>query len=233
MHYGWPSPYLPVLESGNYTFQVSSEESSYLAIMPLVGEIFGAVIILLLIDIAGRKKLIVLSSIPTIFAWLFIGFSTKIPLMFFGRFLAGFCDGITYTAVPMYLGEIASPKTRGFLASLCSASLVLGILFIYILGAYVQLDTTAFISTSLPVILLLTSSYIPESPYFHMMKGNESKAKQCLETLRGVSDVSDELARISIAVKEQNEQKGKFRDLFSSNSTRKGLLICICKYKIF
>lgn len=226
MHYGWPSHYLPVLESGNYTFQITSEESSYLAVTPLVGAIFGAFLAGFIVDIVGRKRLVVCSALPFVSSWLFVGFASSSDLMFVGRFIAGFFDGISFTAVPMYLGEIAEPKTRGLLASVCPVSIVFGILLINILGAYLPLDTVAFVSVIFPV-LLLSFSFMPESPYFYLIRGKLNEARQSLQALRGYENVTEELNRISTAVQEQNENKGKFLDLFTVKSNRKGLLITL------
>lgn len=227
MHYGWPSPYLPVLQKGNYTFQITSEESSYLTVIPLIGAICGASGTGLIIDVVGRKKLLVYSSIPFIVSWLLVGVATSSTLMFVGRFIAGVFDGLSFTAVPMYLGEIAEPKTRGLLASVCPVSIVFGILLINILGTYLPLDTVAFISTSFPLLLLLTFSWMPESPYFYLMRGKLKEATHSLQALRGYEDVTEEFNRISTAVKEASESKGKFLGLFTVRSNRKGFLITL------
>nr|CAH7760384.1 unnamed protein product [Callosobruchus chinensis] len=161
MHYGWPSPYIPILENGNYTFTISTS------------------------------------------------------------------DGLSFTAVPMYLGEIAEPKIRGLLASVCPVSVVFGVLLINALGAYMPLQTSAYIGAAIPVILLITYSWMPESPYFHVMKGDIEGARRSLEIFRGTRDVDEELQRISEAVKQQNENKGSMFDLFTVKSNRKGLMIIL------
>lgn len=227
MHYGWPSPFLPILEKGNYTFQITSNESSFLAVSPLIGAIFGALGTGMIVDFAGRKRLVVYSSLPFIASWLFIGLASSPTFMFIGRFMAGVSDGLSFIAVPMYLGEIAEPKTRGLLASVCPVSIVFGILLINILGSFLPLDTVAFISIIFPVLLLLIFSWMPESPYFYLMRGKVKEARQSLQKLRGCDDVTEELNRISTAIKEQNENKGKFIDLFREKSNRRGLLITL------
>ncbi|VEN44662.1 unnamed protein product [Callosobruchus maculatus] len=203
MHYGWPSPYIPVLENGNYTFTISSEEGSWLTVIPLIGAMCGALVTGLIVDIFGRKRLIVLSSLPFLASWLMVALAPSSTLMFIGRFIAGASDGLSFTAVPMYLGEIAEPKIRGLLASICPVSVVFG------------------------VILLITYSWMPESPYFHVMKGDIQSARRSLEIFRGTKDVDEELQRISEAVKQQNENKGSMLDLFTVKSNRKGLIITL------
>ncbi|XP_018563927.1 facilitated trehalose transporter Tret1-like [Anoplophora glabripennis] len=227
MHYGWSSPFGPVLLEGKYKFTITSNESSWLTVTPLIGAVFGAFVTGLVVDTFGRKRMIVFSSVPFIASWLLIGFADSSTLMFVGRFLAGAIDGLSFIAVPMYLGEIAEPKIRGLLSSVCPVSIVFGILLINVLGTYLPLDTTAFISTILPLLLLITFPWMPESPYFYLMKGNEEEARKSLQIFRGVEDVTVELNRISSAVKEQQENKGSFLDLFRVNSNRKAIFITL------
>lgn len=230
MNYGWSSPYLPVLESGNYSFKITSEESSYLAIIPSIAELLGALVILS-IDFIGRRNLIILSTIPFIVSWVLVGLASSTVPMFLGRFIAGISDGMTFNVVPVYLAEISSPKTRGLLTSLCPVAVVAGYLFIYVVGACLPLNLAAFASTAFPLVLLASSPYIPESPYFYFMKGKMKEAEKSLQALRGKDDVKEELNRISKAVKEQNQDQNKFFDLFTVKSNRKGLLIGLGRFK--
>lgn len=130
----------------------------------------------------------------------------------------------------MYLGEIADPKIRGLLTSVCPTCIAFGILLINILGAYLPLDTTAFVATILPILLLVTFTWMPESPYFYLMHGREEEARKSLQIFRGVKDVSVELTRISKAVREQHENKGSYLDLFRVKSNRKAMFITLGLY---
>lgn len=230
MHYAWTSPYLPVLEKGNYTFQITSKQSSDLAVVPTFGAIFGSIATSLMVNILGRKTLIVFSSIPFIVSWLMVGLASSPTLLFIGRFIAGLSDGLSFCIVPMYIGEIAEPQTRGLLASVCPISIVLGSLLINIFGGYLPMNTAAFVCVLLPVLLILTFSWFPESPYYYLMRGKEKEAKQSLEALRGTKNINEELMRISQAVKEQNQHKGNYWKLFTVNSNRRGLLVALGKF---
>lgn len=227
MHYGWPSPSLPILLNGNYTFRISSDEASYLTVMPLIGAVAGAIITGIVVDTCGRQKLITYSSIPFIASWFFVGIARSSLLMFIGRFLAGVSDGLSFIVVPMYLGEIADAKTRGLLASICPVASVLGYFLINIFGTVLRLDTVAYLSACLPILLLMFFSYMPESPYFYLMKNDPDGARISLQTLRGKRDVAEELSRISEAVKVQNENDSKLSDLIMVKSNRKALMVAV------
>jgi len=225
MHYGWTSPSLPILLSGNYTFTITSDESSWLVVTPLLGAILGALFTGMIVDIFGRKKLIIFSAAPFMLSWLFIAWATSSTLMFIARFIAGMTDGLSFTAVPMYLGEIADPKIRGLIASVCPVCIIFGILLINVLGSYLSIKTTAYIGTAVPLLLLVTFIWMPESPYFYLMKGKVEEAKKSLQILKGSEDVGAELNRISKAVEEQNKNKGKWTDLLTIRSNRRAVLV--------
>ncbi|CAG9770634.1 unnamed protein product [Ceutorhynchus assimilis] len=225
MHYGWTSPSLPILLSGNYTFTISSEEGSWLVVAPLLGAILGAFITGMIVDIFGRKKLVILSSVPFLFSWLFIAWAKSSVLMFVGRFMAGMTDGLSFTAVPMYLGEIAEPKIRGLIASVCPVCIILGILLINIFGSFLSITTTAYVGTIAPILLLVTFIWMPESPYFYLMRGKVEDARRSLQVFRGTEDVQVELERISEAVRKQNDNRGKCMDLLTVKSNRQAIII--------
>nr|XP_023020580.1 facilitated trehalose transporter Tret1-like [Leptinotarsa decemlineata] len=205
MHYGWPSPFVPTLQSGQYHFQISSEEGSWLVVAPLVGAIFGAFVTALIVDRFGRKRLIIFSSLPFVTSWLLIGFADSSTLMFVGRVLAGAADGLSFTA-----GSIRPNHD-----------------VINIFGAYLALDTVAYIGTIFPILLLVTFSWMPESPYYLLMHGRTVEARKSLQTFRGVEEVTKELTRISGAIQEQADNRGSVFDLVTVKSNRKGLFITL------
>ncbi|CAH1968359.1 unnamed protein product [Acanthoscelides obtectus] len=232
LHYGWPSPFIPVLESGNYTVTISSEMGSWLTVTHPIGSMFGAMFAASIVDIIGRKKLVVLSSIPAIANWLVLGLASVPSIFFVGRFMSGFLDGISFTVVPMYVGEISEPQIRGLLSSAIPTTTVIGFLIINSLGAYLPLDTVSYICTIIPVLLLVTFSWMPESPYYFLIRGNIDAAKRSLQQLRGTKDVNDEFQRIAEAVRAEQENKGSFFDLFTVKSNRKAVTVTLGLFTI-
>ncbi|CAH1155581.1 unnamed protein product [Phaedon cochleariae] len=227
MHYGWPSPSLPRLLDTNSTLPLTDSEGSWVAVTPLIGAVLGSIIVAVIVDILGRKKTILLSSFPYFAAWIMVAYARSILLLYTARFIAGVADGWVFTAVPMYIGEIADPKIRGRLGTSISVSWIFGILLINILGSYLSIAVTGLICSILPILSLLTFVWMPESPYFLLMKENQEGAQRSLQTFRGVTDVETELNRISNAVKSQMLNSGKFLDLFTVKSNRKAVFIML------
>ncbi|KAF2884945.1 hypothetical protein ILUMI_21222 [Ignelater luminosus] len=227
MHFGWPSPSLPQLLDKNSTIPITSEEGSWIAVMPLLGNLCGSILGALILDLIGRKTVILLSCIPYLIAWIVIAYTRSVAIIISARFLAGISDGLTFCALPMYFGEIADSKVRGALGSSVVVTWIFGTLLINIIGSYLTIKTTALVSSVVPVLGLLTFVWMPESPYYLIMKGNSEQARKNLQTLKCTDNVGLDLERISKAIKEQYENTGRYLDLFTVKSNRKALGIAL------
>ena len=197
MNSGWPSPTLPILESGDYIFTVNEDEAYWISKTLQIGAFFGAPLAASIIDVIGRKRTILLVAIPYITAWVLIAYGPNMITFLIARFSAGIAEGSIYIALPMYVGEISDIKIRGVLGTVCSMASCVGILLINIIGPYCTIRTTAFVGLLIPVISLMTFCFMPESPYFFLIKKNEFKAKKSLEFLRNSKNVEIELKNIS------------------------------------
>lgn len=148
-------------------------------------------------------------------------------LLYIGRFITGIAEGALFTVLPMYLGEIAEPRIRGVLGSSLSVAFIGGILLINCYGSYVSVYTAAFISMGVPVLFLTTFIWMPESPYYYLMKGRTQDARKSLRILRKTNDVENELTKLSLDVERQISEPGSIKDLFTSKTNRKAFLIIL------
>ncbi|XP_066250697.1 facilitated trehalose transporter Tret1-like isoform X1 [Euwallacea similis] len=226
MHYGWPSPSLPqILNNTNSSLCISSDEGALMAVMPLLGAVVGALTAANIVDYLGRKKTILLTSVPFFLAWIMVAFAQTVMYLYVARFIAGVADGVTFTVVPMYIGEIADPRVRGLLGSSCSVSWILGFLLINLIGSYLSISTTALLSSSLCVVAVVTFMWMPESPYYLLMKDKPDKARDCLRKFRKCDDVEDDIKRMKLSIKTSSKARGNFLDLFRIPSNRKAVII--------
>ncbi|KAH1002667.1 hypothetical protein HUJ04_008733 [Dendroctonus ponderosae] len=225
MHYGWPSPSLPKLLNGSSPVAVTNDEGSWMAVMPLLGALLGSLIVGTTVDIFGRKRTILISSLPFFTAWMMVAFAPSVTVIYVARFIAGVADGWVFTAMPMYIGEIADPRIRGLLGSGVSVTWIFGILLINVIGSYLSITVAALVSSCLPLIAMGSFAFMPESPYYLLMRGNAEEAKRSLQRFRGLSDVDAELNRVTFAIRAQNKNAGKFLDLFRNKVNRRAVLI--------
>ncbi|XP_065157431.1 facilitated trehalose transporter Tret1-like [Atheta coriaria] len=225
MHLAWPSPSIPKLLDGSHTLKLTSDEASFLTIISLCGSIFGGLVAGPAMNRFGRLKSILFSCVPYIIAWLAIAFANHVAILFSARFMVGFVDSLAFTAVPMYVGEIADPHIRGLLGSYCAVSMIIGMLISNAVGLYNSIYTTALISISVPVLLGLTCFHLPESPYFLIMRGRDDEAIKSLKRFKDPEVVQDEYKRLKESIEEEIRNKAHFMDLFRVPYIRKALFI--------
>lgn len=136
----------------------------------------------------------------------------------------------------MYIAEVASPKIRGRLSGHFQTMWAFGILYSYVTGPYLAYQEYAYVCAILPAIFTGLFMFMPESPYFLLMKGNEEKAKEALVWLRGEDDVDEEFQCIKQSVEKDMSKQGSWYDLVRTRKDRKIFftvqLICFIKYMI-
>ncbi|MGA7521471.1 MAG: D-xylose transporter XylE [Acidobacteriaceae bacterium] len=133
------------------------------------------------------------------FLWNFVGY----------RILGGIGVGLASMLSPMYIAEIAPPRVRGSLVSWNQFAIVFGMLLIYFVNYGISrsgsgnawLNTIGwrymFLSGTIPASLfLLLLFFVPETPRYLMMRGNEPAARQVLARLVTREEGEKEIADI-------------------------------------
>lgn len=185
--------------------------------------VFSSFVFSRLADAFGRKTILLTIAVPHITSLLMIAFAKSIHVLYVSRLFAGIADGIMFTVIPSYIGEIASPKVRGSWGNAFTLFIYLGQFFVNVTGGYTTIKTNAWILLSVPVLFLLTFPFSRETPYFLIMKGKTEEAREVLRYLRGVSDVDQEMSQLEEDVQRQMSESGTWKDLITIDSNRKGL----------
>lgn len=163
-------------------------------------------------------------AIPYSISWILIALSEKIYLFYLARLISGFGEACIFSTLPSYIGEISTPKVRGFWGNALICYVFGGQLYVNAVGGYLDVKTTAWISLIWPALFILTFTFAPESPYFFMMKGRRDKARESLQKLRVLEDVETELNDIEAAVRRQMSESCRWKELWTIKSNRKGLI---------
>lgn len=174
-------------------------------------------------DKIGRKLTLLTTAIPYFLAIILIAVAENIYLFYLSRILVGMGDACIFTTLPSYVGEISTPKVRGSWGNVPICYGLLGQVFINAVGGYLDVKTTAWMSLVFPIIFVATFSFAPESPYFYIMKSKRSEARKALQWLRGCDNVDAELSAIEAAIKRQLSESCSWKELFTNESSRKGL----------
>lgn len=226
-HFAWTSPSIPILISEDFHINITKEEASYIPVIGPVGNIIGAPLTAILANQFGRKPTVLLIAVPHIISWIIIGLAHQTWLFYLARFIAGLSEGAVFIVIPMYCGEVSEPKIRGVLGSSVSVSFISGILFINCIGPYFSIMTSAFVCIVFPVLLLSVFCWMPETPYYLIMKGRVEEARKSLQFLRKLDNVDGELNKLKNDVERQLSEPGSFKDLFTIRSNLKALLIML------
>lgn len=109
-------------------------------------------------------------GIPFTISWLLIVFATNPTMLCAGRFFAGIATGAACVVLPMFVSEIAETSVRGVLGSFFQLFLTIGILMVYVLGAYSTWVTTSIICGIVPILLVVFMIFVPETPTYLLKK---------------------------------------------------------------
>ncbi|KAE8538162.1 hypothetical protein D1P53_005500 [Cryptococcus gattii VGV] len=214
---------------------ISGTTVSFLGGFPAMVQIFGQLSGGPISNHIGRKGSMV------VFSTLFLtGSVLSITAQNWRWFLGAGCVtklglGIAQTTLIVYLAEIAPFQLRGTSMAAYQLFLAGGQLFGAIAtqiqikvngGAWRPLMASEFVFTGLFVLML---PFVPESPIYHIRKGNEEKAKKCLVRLYGTApdyDVDHEYLVILEQIEAerlltQSNGKSSFFEIFKGSNLRR------------
>lgn len=232
---GWPSPSIRKLEYNQTDITVTQGQISWIVAAMDAGNIVSPIPCGYLADLVGRKIVILFSGVLFFATWVMAGLATSPELLYVARFLAGFGKGITFTVVPMYLGEVASVPIRGALSTVFAGLLWAGTMFEFAVGPYVSFQMLAVLSGIIPVVFFCSFIFMPDSPYFLLMRKRDADARVSLHWLRNSRPPSadryiptmteKELKEMKNSVEEDMKHKGKFYDLLTTPGNRRATMI--------
>ena len=190
------------------------------------GAIFGNLIAGQLSDRYGRKKALYISAILFACTGLICALSNNIWVFIFGRIVGGVGVGIAILVAPVYIAEIAPAKSRGSLVSFNQLLIVIGLSAAYFSNYFILkavkdplLNWRWMLGVeSFPAILyLIAIFFIPESPRWLIMQGNDENGLTILKKVDGEHHAQSEYTEIkkSIGTKTDKNLFKLIRELFS------------------
>ncbi|XP_072389796.1 trehalose transporter 1-like protein [Diabrotica undecimpunctata] len=226
MHYGWTAPVVPILMSPDSPVPITKHQGEWLENIYVIGAAIGLWPTMLLVDKIGRKKSILLACFISVLVWITIALAPSVEYMLVARAFAGAAGNMAFVATPMYIAEIADQKIRGFLSSLIYLMMLCGILLIYCIAPFFPIYVPCCLGAVLVFIQLIWFSFVPDSPYYLIIKNQTESARNALRRLRqNESGVEEELKQIQLAVERQRTERARFLDLFVIASNRKAIFI--------
>ncbi|CAK9796011.1 Facilitated trehalose transporter Tret1 [Anthophora plagiata] len=227
-HIGWTSPILPKLKSPDSHVLITSDDASWIASISLLGSIPGNFLAAFIVDWLGRKVCLLIAGVPLIISWILIIVAWHPYVLYISRFISGIGSGVAYVVCPMYIGEIADKEIRGSLGSFIKLMVTFGELYAHAIGPFVSYNCLAYSCAIIPVIFFLTFTWMPESPYYLLMRNNENKAMnslRCLKRYATEDQLEEDMEQMQKTVIRDLSDKGHIWDLFDTPGNRKAVLI--------
>ncbi|XP_018321581.2 facilitated trehalose transporter Tret1-like [Agrilus planipennis] len=231
MHYGWTAPMIPKLLQPDSPISITQSDQLWIENILMIGALVGLILTIIYSQVLGRRPIIILAAVKQFVAWSLIATTSRVEVLYFARFLAGVAGNIPFVTIPMYIAEIAEESVRGFLETFIYTNMMVGVVIIYCIAPFTSVSVSSCVGATCATIQIISFSFMPESPYYLLIKDNYSDALKSLQTFRGKADVYVELNEIRKAVRRQESEEGRIIDLFLIKSNRKAFLInCVLNF---
>ncbi|XP_018334025.1 facilitated trehalose transporter Tret1-like [Agrilus planipennis] len=225
MQYAWTAPSIPILESEESPVEVDSDDEIWLENIYNFGGLAGLAVTIWFVNRFGRKKSILFAAVQHAIAWIMIALAKDKAVIYVARFISGLAGDVSFVSIPMYIAEVADKQIRGFLGTFIFINMMIGVLVLYCVAPYTTIANCSYVGLSIVLFQICTFIWMPETPYYYLINGKQYKALKSLQWIRNTKDVKDELEDISKAVKRQQSEEGRVKDLFTVKSNLRCVII--------
>jgi sugar porter (SP) family MFS transporter len=199
-------------------FHLGPSEVGIVVSAVLLGALLGSAFCSKITDLFGRRGSLIVASSLFVLSSIGSALSQSTHELMLSRLFLGIAIGISSLTAPLYLAEIAPAKTRGLLVSLNQLAITIGILSAYGINYLFAHDQGWRYMLGLGVvpasILGTALFFLPESPRWMILKGQDTAARRTLQNLRGSEDISHEIGEIQSSLKHETPT---FKSLFSAS----------------
>ncbi|KAI2798711.1 Solute carrier 2 (Facilitated glucose transporter) member 8, partial [Blomia tropicalis] len=184
----------------------NKEAKTWIGSSMTLGALVGAMISGPMAQLLGRKKALILYSIPFTIGWLMLACANSVALLIVGRVIVGLSAGLLSGTAPSYVVEISIISIRGFLGACFQLCVTIGILLVYLFGAFIHWNVLAGICVIPTLLMAIFMFFMPETPSYLVAQGKKTEAEQSLQALRGAgSDNEQEMAHLEEQAQESQQ----------------------------
>jgi len=168
---GYPSILVPQLIASNRTdIVIDNASKGWIVSLDYGMTALIAIISGQLQSMYGPKKTSLLACVPICASWLIMAVAPNMSTILASRLLVGLGNGILTSSV--YIVEVVSPDNRGSVVMMETAFRSLGMICVYLMGAFMDWQSIAWMVVPLPLLALVYGIFLPESPiYLSQIKG--------------------------------------------------------------
>ncbi|XP_044268552.1 facilitated trehalose transporter Tret1 isoform X2 [Tribolium madens] len=193
MTLGFPTILIPSLSGSdpNEPISLGQEAISWIGSINLICVPIGCLLSGAATQPIGRRRAMQLVNIPFLTAWLLFYFSTDVWQIFLALCITGVTGGLLEAPTLTYVAEITLPSLRGILSSTSGVAVICGILAQFLLGTFLNWRIVALVSVVVPIVSFFLLFFVPESPYWLILKNRHEDARKCIAWLRGWTTVEE------------------------------------------
>jgi MFS transporter, SP family, galactose:H+ symporter len=183
-----------------------------------LGALFGSLAGGYVADHFGRKRALFAAAGLFIIGAAVEAFAPGVPVLVFGRLVAGFGVGVAAVAAPLYAAELAPAAQRGRFVSSYQLAITIGIFVAYLVDEALAGPSgwrAMFgVSAIAGVLLALAVLTALESPRWFAKAGRPDDARRTLVALGATNDADARLAAIQASLRAEHEVPS-WRDVFA------------------
>ncbi|KAI5951545.1 ITR1 [Candida jiufengensis] len=167
---------------------LTNGEKEFITSATSLGALLGAIIGGILVNIIGRKKVLLGSNVIFVVGTIIQLVSKTVWTMIVGRFILGWGVGIASLIAPLMLSELAPSKYRGRLIVTNVMFITGGQLIAYLINwGLTRVAHGWRVSVGLcmvpPVFQFVLFCFLPDTPRFYVMNGQIEKAKSVIRKM--------------------------------------------------
>ena len=209
---GFSTILIPELQRTNSEIPVTKDELTWISSLNLFLVPIGSLVSGPISQYLGRKRTMMLTTIPFITAWIIFHYASNAGMLFIALALTGLTGGLLEAPVMTYVAEVTQPHLRGMLSATASMSIILGIFTQMLAGKLAHWRTVALVNLAYPLICFIALCIVPESPYWLAAKRRLPEAERSLCWLRGwvsSAQVQSEFLAVCQEVRQPAEERKK------------------------
>lgn len=152
----------------------SDRDEHHLHFTPVQTSWFGSVVFLTqplgaiasgwVTEAIGRKRAMMLVTVPHLIAWLMFFFAGTVSEMFVAGVLLGLGVGLMESPILTYVGEISHPALRGILLAFSHVTVIGGMCLMYVIGSLTTWRWAAALSAICPCVTVVALMFVSVHP---------------------------------------------------------------------
>ncbi|CAG9569128.1 unnamed protein product [Danaus chrysippus] len=224
----WSGPSVAKLQQKDNSplpFILTETQVSLVASLIYAGALPGPYLMGWLSNTKGRKPCVLLGGAFGIIGYTLLALANTVMMLYFARMIIGLGVGCLVVMILVYVGEIASTGIRGTLLTVVGLFTTSGSIALYSNASFLSYYETAYAGLALFTMFTLCALMIPESPIYHVLKGNEEALKNVLQELGRSGDINEVISSKNEFSVTSNKQDWK--DLVTLRSNRRSLFLSL------